>query len=372
MKLLIKPAIVALMATIVFASCKKDGHQLNMQVSAVAQLTAPADQASFSLTPGGGNITFQWSPSSTADPVLYEVAFDKSGGDFSHPIYKILSDGSGVQAKATISQDTLNKVASLAGIASSGTGTLKWAVIVSLATNARLSAQTHTLTITRPAGFAVLPTAMYITGNATEGSADITKAIQMKEVANGVFESYTSLQPGTYQFTDKPADSGTKYYIDDKGVLQMGGSTVTVTAAKKAYRIDLDFNVATTKIVSIDSIGLYMSAYNTEIGTLGYIGNSTWENPKIAVTFFQFSWGRDQRYKFILHTSAGLEYWGSTNANNVDPTGQPASYFYLTPVTNDQWNNTYKFPAAADTHNVKVDVFFQAGGPYTHTATAFN
>ncbi|MFI5160098.1 MAG: SusE domain-containing protein [Sphingobacteriales bacterium] len=367
MKSIFKLGSMVLITIVALASCKKDEHKLNTNVSAVSTLTAPANQADFSLSPGGGNVIFQWQATSTPDPVLYEVAFDKSGGDFTHPVYKILSDGGGAQIQATISQDTLNKIASLAGIASSSTGSMKWTVIVSLATNSQLSAQKRSITITRPAGFAVLPAAVYLSGTATEGGS-----IQMKQVSNGVFESYTSLKPGDYHLSDKADGSGTNYYIDDKGVLQLGTGNTTVTAAKKTYRIVLNFNVATTKLTGIDSVGLYMSAYNAEIGTLDYIGNGTWENPKIPVTFFQFSWGRDQRYKFILHTDDGLEYWGSTNVDNVDPAGQPASYFYVVPASNDQWSNTYKFPAAADMHNVKVDLLFQATGPYTHTAAAFN
>jgi len=365
---------MVLLAIAAFTSCKKNNLALNSSVAPVSSLTAPTDQTAISLQPTGANIVFQWSASSTQSTslVLYEVAFDKAGGDFSHPIYKILADGAGAQTQATISQDTLNKVASNAGIASSSTGTLKWAVIASVAANGKMCSATHTLLITRPAGFAVLPTAMYLTGTATEGGADVTKSVVMKQTSAGVFELYTSLQPGTYQLTDKPSAAGTKYYLDANGTIQLGTSTTTVTAATKPYRINLDFNVATSKVVSIDSLGLYMSAYNTEIGKLGYIGNSTWEIAKLPVTFYQFSWGRDQRYKFILHTSAGLEYWGSTLQNNLDPAGQPASYFDLIPVTNDQWNNTYKFPAAADLHNVKVDVYFPATGTYTHTATAFN
>lgn len=369
MKPIFKLGALVLIAITALASCKKDEHQLNTNVNAVTSLSAPADQSSFKLTPGGGNITFQWQATSTADPVLYEVVFDKTTGNFSHPLYRLLSDGGGVQAQATVSQDTLNKVASLAGIAPLSTGNLKWAVIVSLAANAKLSTQQRTISVTRPI---VLPTTMYIMGTATEGGAGIKNAIPLKQTSVGNFELYTSLQPGTYSFTDNLDGTGNNYYIDAQGALQVGTGTTTVTGTKKAYRIDVNLNLLTTKIVSIDAVGLYMSAYNTEIATLDYIGNSTWENPKVPVTFYQFSWGRDQRYKFILHTSAGLEYWGSTNVDNVDPAGQPASYFYVVPASNDQWSNTYKFPAAADMHNVKVDLLFQANAPYTHTATAFN
>lgn len=369
MKSIMKLTMLLILAVVVLHSCKKDSHELNTNVSPVSSLTAPNDQATFNLKAGGGNIQFQWAGATSTNPVLYEVVFDKSTGDFSHPIYKVLSDGKGVQNQATISQDTLNQVAAAAGIAPLSSGTLKWSVIVSLAYNAKLSSQSRTISVTRPI---VLPTTLYITGSATEGGTDISKALAMKQATVGVFEIYTSLQPGTYQLMDKADGTGNKYYIDGQGNLQLGNSTTTISAAKAAYRITANLNTLSTNVVSISAIGLYMSAYNTEIGSLSYIGNGTWENPKIPVTFYQFSWGRDQRYKFILHTSAGDEWWGSTNANNVDPAGQAAAYFYLVPVTNDQWSNTYKFPAAADTHNVKADVYFQASGPYTHTATAFN
>jgi hypothetical protein len=373
MRNLIETCCLLMVAVTALNSCKKDVKTLDTNVTPVSALVAPSNQASFTLQSGGTSVVFQWSASTTtSNLVLYEVAFDKAGGDFSHPVYKIMADGAGVQTQATIPQDTLNKIASIAGIASSATGGLKWAIMASVAASVKLSGVTQTFSVTRPAGFAVLPSAMYVTGTATEGGADINKAIAMKQISTGQFESYTSLQPGTYQFSDKPDGSGTKYYLDANGVLQLGSSATTVSATKKAYRIYLDFSVATSKVVAIDSIGLYMSAYNAVIGKLNYTGNGTWENAKIPVTFYQFSWGRDQRYKFILHTSAGDEYWGSSMPNNVDPAGQAAGYFYLTLQTNDQWNNTYKFPAAADTHNVKVDVYFQASRPYTHTATAFN
>jgi hypothetical protein len=162
------------------------------------------------------------------------------------------------------------------------------------------------------------------------------------------------------------------YYIDANGIIQQGDKTTTVTGNNGAYRLRLNFNVATTNVLSIQSIGLFMSAYNTEIGQLSYASNSTWTNAKIPVTFFQFSWGRDERYKFIIHTSAGLEYFGSSNENNVAPAGQAAKYFYLIPVSNDQWNNTYKFDPTIDNHNARVEVNFKATGSYTHSATAVN
>ncbi|WDF57322.1 SusE domain-containing protein [Mucilaginibacter sp. KACC 22063] len=368
-------AALGLLMLLMISSCKKDQRALDMNVSAVSTLLAPANATSLNLEPGGAGLTFKWSAATAADGglILYEVAFDKASGDFSKPVYRILSDGSGVQTQATIPADTLNKIASLAGVASSSTGAIKWTVMASKATNVQLSQSANTIQVTRPAGFAIPPTTLYLTGTATEaGAADISKSLAFKQITPGVFELYTSLQPGTYQLTDKASSTGTKYYLDDKGIIQQGAGTTTITAAKSAYRIRLNFNVATSSVVGIQSLGLFMSAYNSEIGQLSYMGNSTWENPKIPVTFYQFSWGRDERYKFVLHTSNGVEYLGSSNVNNSAPAGQPASYFYLTPVGNAQWDNTYKFDPSIDTHNAKVDVYFTASAPYSHTATAVN
>ncbi|MET3978637.1 hypothetical protein ABIB62_001206 [Mucilaginibacter sp. UYP25] len=299
--------------------------------------------------------------------ILYEIAFDKESGDFSKPVYKVVSDGGGAKTEITLTHKDLNKIANSAGIASSSTGKLKWTIIASKGTNAKPSSASRTLQLERPAGFAENPAELYVTGSATEGGADISKAVKLRKIEDGIFEAYTSLKTGDYYLTDKNTDGGKKYYIEN-GLIKEGTTATTVTGAQKAFRLNFDFTSATAKSVEIQSVGLFMSAYNTEIGTLNYIGNGTFETPKTAVEFYQFSWGRDERYKFIIHTAAGLEYVGSSAQNNDAPAGKPASYFYLLPVTNDQWNNTYKFDPSADKKNVKVDVTF---GPdaYTHKVT---
>jgi hypothetical protein len=370
MKKIIKLAGIMLLVVIAASSCKKDNRPLDLTLTPVGTLATPNDNADVKLDPtSSANILFKWDAASTADGglILYEIAFDKEGGDFSKPVYKVVSDGGGVKTEITITHKDLNKIASSAGIASSSTGKLKWTIIASKGTNVLPSSASRTLQLQRPAGFAENPVDLYITGSATEGGTDLSKAVKLKKVEDGVFEIYTSLKAGDYYLTDKNADGGKEYYIEN-GVIKEGATAVTVTGAAKTYRLNYDFTSATTKSLEIQSIGLYMSAYGTEIGTLNYIGNGVFEAPSIPVEFYQFSWGRDERYKFIIHTAAGLEYKGSTNANNVSPAGQAASYFYLVPVTNSQWDNTYKFDPSADRKNVKVDVMLQPNA-YTHKVT---
>lgn len=366
---------MVLLTIIALSSCKKDVHSLELDVTPVAVLKAPADKTDIKLDPlHGSNIVFQWDSSKTSDGgvILYEIAFDKVDGDFSKPVYKITSDGSGLQAQATISQKDMNKIASLGGIAASSSGTLKWTIFASKATNSVRSTAIRSITVERPAGFAVIPAALYITGTATEGGDDVTKAVQLRQISPGVFETYTSLKAGSYQLIDAPNASGTKYYVDANGAIQLGSSTTTVTGATKVYRLDFDLNVATTQSMEISTIGLWVSAYATEQTQLQYIGNGVFESPVVPIVFYQFSWGRDDRYKFVMHTAAGDEWLGSSAPNNDPPAGKPASYFFVTPVTNDQWNNTYKFDPAADNHKIKADIYFQATGDYYNKITYLN
>ena len=359
--------------SVLFAvSCKKDVVAINTSITPVASLAAPVNDAQITLDPvSGGSLIFQWTPAQTPDSgvIQYEVTFDKADGDFSQPVYKILADGTGTQTQATISQKDMNKVAAAAGVASSSSGNIKWAVMAYKVTSSVISSETRTLQITRPAGFAVVPDSLFITGTATEGGDNVASAIPLKRTEEGVFEIYTSLQPGSYSLVDHRDGTGATYYLDGNGVIQEGTTGTTVTNATQAYRLSYDFNLATSQRVAIQSIGLFVSAYNTETAQLNYVGNSTWEAASVPVEFYQFDWGRDDRYKLILHTANGNEYWGSKNADNPQPVGQPASYFYVVPATNDQWNNTFKFDPSADKHSVKVDVSFNPAATYTHTVT---
>lgn len=365
-----RQGIVMLIAIISLTACKKENKPLDLSLTPVGALASPNDNEEIALNPtSDASVLFKWEPATSPNStlILYEIAFDKDGGDFSNPVYKTVSDGGGVQTEFTITHKQLNKIASMAGIASSSAGKLKWTVLASKGTNIAKSTASRTLKVDRPAGFAENPNELYLTGSATEGGTDAAKAVKLKKTEDGVFEVYTSLKAGDYLLTDHSDGSGKQYYVEN-GIIKEGSNAIAVTGTTKAYRLNLDFTSATAKSVEIQSIGLFMSAYNAEISTLNYIGNGTWEAPKTAIEFYQFSWGRDERYKFVLHTSAGLQYIGSTNPNNDPPAGKPASYFYLVDVSNAQWDNTYKFDPSADLKNVKVDVMFTPDA-YTHKVT---
>ena len=357
---------------VIFAasSCKKENKSLDLNLNPVGVLATPNDNVSITLEPTTtADVLFKWNAATTADNgvILYELAFDKEGGDFSKPVYKIISDGAGVQTQVTLTHKELNKIANAAGIAASSSGKLKWAVIASKATNFAMPVVSRLLNVDRPAGFAESPADLYLTGSATEGGSDLSKAVRLQKNEDGLFEVFTSLKAGDYILTDKNTAGGKQYTIDN-GVIKESNVAVTVSGATQTYRLNFDFSSATAKTTLIYTVGLYMSAYGKDIGTLAYTGNGVFENANLPVEFFQFSWGRDERYKFVLHTSNGDEYLGSVNQNNDAPAGKPASYFNLVPVSNSQWDNTYKFDPSADKKNVKVTLTLQPGS-YTHKVT---
>lgn len=376
MKTFIKISFMVMLTIIAITSCKKDTRAFNADVAPVTTLSAPDNAASFTLAPATGpSIQFKWTASPTQDLVLYEVAFDKADGDFSKPIYKVLSDGSGVQTQATITQKVLNTIASMAGIASLSTGTLKWAVIVSKATNAKVSTTTHTIQLTRPAGFAVLPAALYITGSATEQGTDLSRALPFKKISDGVFELYTSLTAGTYSLVDGTTGTPTSYSIQNNISVIAGGST-TVTGSKNVYRISLDLGNAAATITQIVSVGFFNAPDNKVYFELPYIGNSQWEIDNTTITIPRESYGLDSRYKykFTVMDSAGnqsVEWYGSINSDNQDPSAStPASYYYMYPVDNSQYNFCFKVNPAYNNKNANVNVNYSPAIPnYTNTIT---
>jgi starch-binding outer membrane protein SusE/F len=353
--------------------CDKDRNLDHTAVTEVKNVFTPEDNRFVKLLPAtSASVVFEWEQARAEDGglVMYEVAFDKEGGDFSKPVYKMVSDNGGIVNKATVTHKILNTVASLAGIPSLGTGKLKWTIYSSKGINAVKSTVVRTMEVQRPAGFANLPADVFITGTATETGTDVTSARSLKQVSNGVFEIYTSLKAGTYQFVDRKTGTPVTYYVSGTELKENG--TTTITGATKAWRINIDFNNASVTLTEIKEIGLWFAPNNTIQFTLDYNNNGTWKAENTPIVFRQEGWGRDERYKFRLKVSDGttdsFEWMGSSNSDNSRPTtGSPASYWYMFKIANnDQWNFCYKFQTEADNKNCDVIVNFSNTSAYTH------
>jgi hypothetical protein len=360
-------------ASIALFACSKDKSLDHTKVSQVAILFTPEENRFVKLQPTtSSSVVFEWEQARAEDGglVMYEVVFDKEGGDFSQPVYKMLSDNGGVFNKATVSHKTLNSIANLAGIASLETGKLKWTIVSSKGINAVQSTVSRLIEVERPAGFATIPADVYLTGDASEGGTDVNNALQLKQVSNGIFEIYTSLKAGTYQFIDRKTGDAAKFYVDGTALKESGSTTVT--GDTKVYRVLLDFNNAAATYTQIKEVSLWFAPDNTTKFNLPYAGHGAFKAENVKVDFKQEGWGRDERYKFRMQVSDGTtdsyEWYGSSNADNQRPTdATPASFYFLHRIqNNDQWNYCYKFKTEADGANIDVIVDFSTDKEYTH------
>jgi hypothetical protein len=365
----------ALLLVVGITGCKKDKTLEHTQVTPVAALFAPANDAYVKLDPKAGSTDFQWEQARAEDGgvVLYEVVFDKVDGDFSKPLFSYASEGNGLYPRLTLSHTELNKIASNAGVESLMAGKIKWTVRSSKGVNVQQSAEVRTLELERPAGFSEIPADLYLTGAASEGGDDLAKATQFKKTATGVFEIYTALKPGAYHFAERNAGTPKTFSVEGDN-LKNGGS-VDYAGATKVYRIRVDFNTATVNYTEIVSVGLFFSADNKVIFTLPYTNNGLFVASNQPVVFHQETWGRDERYKFQMSVkkadgSTAIEWYGSTNRDNQAATADtPPSYFNVVPVDNSQYDFSFKFNHAADNKNVDVVLKFNAESAYTHTVT---
>lgn len=347
------------------------------------QLYSPKDNQKVTLISSAtASLFFEWSSANAADggAPLYEVLFDKANGDFSKPIYSLTSDDNGSRNYATISHKVLDKIASLAGAGSGEEVNVKWTVRSTRGLGGKLAEESRTLAITRLLGFAEIPAQLFITGEGSEGGATAANAIVCSSPEADVFEIFTKLEAGkNYQFIDTKDGEARHFYIDGTSLKESTDGTKAGTVEKTGvYRIDLDFAVASVKMVEITGCGFFFCPSNSTIFAMDYKGNGVWEGTG-ATPFKQEGWGRDERYKIEMITADGTIHWGPENsgldsrpsaAANADPT---SDYWYCKqwPVT--QWDNKWKLYGSHDTEitgtNTTITLYLNTtnvAGRYTH------
>jgi len=354
-----------------FFACNNDGEVRELNVSAVKTLYEPDNGKAIVLqSSASATVLFSWEAALAEDGgmVLYEIAFDKTGGDFSNPVFITASDNNGGKTSATITHKQLNQIAALMGIESAATGSFQWTVFSSKGINQVKAQETRTITVTRLEGFANIPDNVYITGDATEAGADIANASILKKTDDGMFEIYTQLTAGkSFKFINSTAGTPTEYSLSGDKLVEGGTSAVDETGV---YKYALDFNIGSFTVKKVNTVYWFLNWSQREI-ELPYAGNGTWAITNYTVTGLpDGSDNTDDRYKFRMESSTGETEWRAIS-NDSKPTGN-ASYYYMVEKTNvDQWTNgeIWKAPWTTGGWNDKTyDVTFilNAQGPYTH------
>lgn len=377
-------SVIAVACAALFAtSCSSDLEYKDVEVSAVKQLYSPKDNQKVTLIASAtASLYFEWASANTSDGYapLYEVLFDKADGNFEKPIYSLPSDDNGTRSYATISHKVLDKIAALAGAGSGEQVSVKWTVRSTRGLGGKLAEESRALTITRLLGFAEIPVQLYITGEATEGGADLSKAIVCASPEADVFEIFTKLEAGkNYQFVDATSGEARHFFIEGTSIKEStDGAKAGQVEKTGVYRIVLDFAVASAKMVEITGCAVFFCPSNGTILDMPYAGNGVWEG-KGATPFKQEGWGRDERYKIEMQTADGNIYWGPTNSGldgrpsddaSVDPT---ADYWFCMEWPFSQWDNKWKFHGTWDTevtgNEPTVTLYLNttnATGRYTH------
>jgi starch-binding outer membrane protein SusE/F len=329
---LLRLAFLFTLTVFFFAQCAKDTRDINLNLTEVKNLFAPADGKYVKLRPAANlTETFEWEQGKAEDGalVLYEVAFDQENGDFSRPFYTVTSDNRGVQNKLTMTHGDLNRLASLGGADFFQRKKFRWTVLASKGTNVKKAIGTRIIDLERPGGFAVLPGSVFITGTATEGGTTLANAQKMKLLSPGVFEIYTKLTAGTYKFVDGISGTPREYYtFNDNGVTAIGTNGVTTfTGTDKIVRIRLNFNDVNGSLVEVKSMQLWYCQGNTFWFSLPYTSNGEWRRNGWTVNLLSVPWGLEERYKYkmVLNDGTGdTDLWVNSTFN--DPPGQDGQY----------------------------------------------
>lgn len=337
-------------------------------IAEVTSLIEPMDEKELVLESSiSAALYFEWDYVNPADAGVasYRVAFDKTDGNFSSPIYVVTAGNNGFANNVTISHKDINRIADKAGIGPSETGTIKWTVFSSKGTNSMKSSKEHTLTITRLSGFDELPIELFITGQGTEAGANIANAAGMKKISEGVFEIYTRLTAGQpYQFVSAKSESGTKYSLGEENIVLDGTSTVDETGVYKLY---LDFEAGSFDMKQVTRVSLFLNWAQQYID-LAYVGSGVWELKNHEITGLSGSDDNDDRYKFRMNSPDGETEWRAAD-NDSKPTGAP-EYYYMVERTNvTQWTDGQIWKSPINGWSGKsYDITFSLNpqGPYTH------
>ena len=378
MKTIYARLMLICVAMLAWMGCSDNMGDTDSRLANVGSFLEPADGKAVVLEPSNtASLYFEWDavPEAEAGTMLYQIAFDQVEGDFSRPIYIMYSGNNGFNNYVTVSHKQLNQIAGKAGIKPADTGSFKWTVFASKGLQRAKAGVESLLTVTRLAGFEDVPVDVFVTGEASEGGADLSKAHKMKAVANGEFEVYTRLEAGkSFHFTDAMTGTPREFYTAGGVVKENGATTVSRSGV---YKITLDFNTGACTYTLVNKIGFYFCPTDEVLFELPYVGYGVFQT-KATVNFKEESWGKDERYKFrmFIQENGGADTekeveWGTLNQTDSRPTtSSPESYYYLQLLTEvSQWDNKWKLMGDFDGVPATYTVYLTADQPYTHSIT---
>lgn len=330
-----KKALTFLAAALALAGCQKK-YELDIEFKMPDELVSPSAEIALDVT-SSKTVTLAWNGGAAADGgiILYNVLFDKEGGNFSEPIETFASD-LGASSELTLTHAQLNTLARKAGVKAGNIGSIIWTVTGSKGGVTKTMEDFAVIRFQRGEGIDNIPEQLFV-----NGAACTEKGQQFRKISDGLFVIYTKLTAGKLQFTSAK-DGGSKFYADATGKLAEGDVYTDAEAVDGAARITVNFN---TLSVTTDKIGeIYVENRWDQINMaeLSYVGNGRFE----GVGEILFSANGDERYSFHVMVNDEEKRWGSNKGNDGTAPDGTEAFWDIYEQNWDAWNNLWKFVKA--------------------------
>ena len=364
--------IVFVPAFLFLTGCRDEMEYSNSGVSS-ATLAWPAEGATVELFNSDvATLDFKWEAANAAGAPYYQVVF--YAANRATELYRIAPVER--QLLVSVAHRTLNAVAGLAGIAPSTSGDVYWAVATVKGAVEDIS-ETRKLTLQSYQAFDDLPVNLYVTGAATEGSADITAAPKFRNNGDGTYQIYTELQAGSgFYFTNRnTSGSGRNFTVTDDFVVETSGAPAAplTVATDGVYAITLNFITGAAVVTPIESVRYFVPNTNTYT-PMTYDGYGRWS---LHVALGDLT-GSNNQYKFVASVGGVDHSWGCSaqNGQSNPPQVLEGDYFYVYQNAHSTIGNEparYSYRYMTELSNQQVDLTLDMSPDndhYTHVVDA--
>ncbi len=358
---------ISAVALAAVTGCQK--YEFNTDFSMPTELQAPPT-VQLDVT-SSETIVLSWNGGGAEDGgiVLYNVLFDKEGGDFSAPIATMQSD-LGARNTLTLTHAQVNTLAREAGVKPNEAGSFIWTVSASKGGVTRTFDGSAELKVVRGEGIDNIPQTLFISGTAA-----LEEGQEFRAAENGLFVIYTEIGSGTIKLTSEK-NGGFTFYADAEGKLNEGTGEYTVSEAPATglARITVNFNTLKFTMEPVGkSVRAIWGATFTNISVLEYSGNGNFKGdghivllgPGREGTPSWCSWV-EERYYFIAQVNGGDACWGSTYAQATTPDGTEG-FFDIAEYTWSQWEHLWKMDHALDLQDAEFTIYTNKDNKMTHS-----
>lgn len=372
-----KKIIWIITSALLLVSCSKE-FEFNTQITSPTALNSPT---SVTINVAStNNIQLSWHGGGAESGIaIYEVLFDKVGGDFSNPVYRSFSD-LGVDTTFTLTHSLLNTIARKAGIGTGNTGNVIWTVTTSKGGIVKKTDLSKTISVTRGLGIDYTGNTLFLYGTASENNG--AGGQEMRKSVDGVFIAYTKAAAnGNYYFkSSTTAADAFVCYSDATGKIIEGAGSYDVLAngLDEVYRVTVDMNTQKLTIDKISNIRALWGATYGIIGNLAYLQNGVFQADNCVIKFISStrpdtnppSWlgWIEERYYFIANVNGTDKCWGRLDAVSSErPTGTEAISFYqLDETIWDQWSHLWKMKSTLDLTKCTITINTNKAGLMVH------